>query len=80
MEQLTLMQHEITQLLEKGGFTVKIWEKSGEIGETYFLGVTWTKDQDKYKLKFIFNLSKRYRGTHLKKILQWRIWETRPTS
>jgi len=52
----------IQTLLKMGGFEIKSWENSGDVGISKYLGVTWDRKPDLFFLKFKLNLSKRYRG------------------
>ena len=41
MEELADLQDEIGKILNKGGFQIKSWERSGETGTSKYLGMTW---------------------------------------
>ena len=57
-----MLQQEIERILNKGGFLIKSWEKSGEEGTSKYLGMTWDRLKDLYSLKFRLNLHKKSRG------------------
>jgi len=59
---LSTLQREIEKLLNKGGFSIKSWEKSGEDGTSKYLGMSWNRLKDLYSLKFRLNLHKKSRG------------------
>ena len=59
---LSTLQQEIERILNKGGFLIKSWEKSGEEGTSKYLGMTWDRLKDIYSLKFRLNLHKKSRG------------------
>ena len=59
---LSMLQQEIERILNKGGFLIKSWEKSGEEGTSKYLGMTWDRLKDVYSLKFRLNLHKKSRG------------------
>ena len=61
-EELSALQQEIEKILNKGGFLIKSWEKSGEDGVSKYLGMTWDRLRDLYSLKFCLNLHKKSRG------------------
>jgi len=62
VEEVSELQQEIGNILEKGGFHIKSWECSGETGSSKYLGMTWDRHQDCYILKFRLNLHKKSRG------------------
>ena len=51
-EELSALQQEIEKILNKGGFLIKSWEKSGEDGVSKYLGMTWDRLRDLYSLNF----------------------------
>ena len=57
-----ILQVEINNILQKGGFCVKSWECSGEDGVSKYLGMNWDRLNDHYLLKFRLNLHKKSRG------------------
>jgi len=59
---LSTMQQEIEKILNKGGFSIKSWERSGENGTSKYLGMSWNRLKDSYSLKFRLNLHKKSRG------------------
>ena len=59
---LSTLQREIEKLLNKGGFSIKSWEKSGEDGTSKYLGMSWNRLKDLYSLKFRLILHKKSRG------------------
>ena len=59
---LSTLQLEIEKILNKGGFSIKSWEKSGENGTSKYLGMSWNRLKDLYSLKFRLNLHKKSRG------------------
>ena len=52
LEELSAIQQEIEKILNKGGFLIKSWEKSGEDGVSKYPGMTWDRLRDLYSLKF----------------------------
>ena len=58
-------QDAITTVLGRGGFRIKGFETRAGGGEMKYLGVTWCKDDDTYKLKFRLNLGRVDRGEKL---------------
>ena len=62
MEELTDLQDEIGKILNKGGFQIKSWERSGQTETSKYLGMTWNRLKDQYLLKFRLNLHKKSRG------------------
>ena len=59
---LSTLQQEIERILNRGGFFIKSWEKSGENGTRKYLGMKWDRLKDLYSLKFRLNLHKKSRG------------------
>ena len=59
---LSTLQQEIEKILNKGGFSIKSWERSGENGTSKYLGMSWNRLKDSYSLKFRLNLHKKSRG------------------
>ena len=59
--ELSSLQQEIERILNRGGFSIKSWEKSGENGTSKYLGMTWDRFRDLYSLKFHLNLQKKSR-------------------
>ena len=59
---LSTLQQEIERILNRGGFFIKSWEKSGENGTSKYLGMTWDRLKDLYSLKFRLNLHKKSCG------------------
>ena len=59
---LSTLQQEIERILNRGGFFIKSWEKSGENETSKYLGMTWDRLKDLYSLKFRLNLNKKSRG------------------
>ena len=59
---LSTLQLEIEKILNKGGFSIKSWERSGENGTSKYLGMSWNRLKDLYSLKFRLNLHKKSRG------------------
>ena len=59
---LSTLQQEIERILNRGGFFIKSWEKSGENGTSKYLGMKWDRLKDLYSLKFRLNLHKKSRG------------------
>ena len=57
-----ILQDKINKILQKGGFSIKSWECSGENGASKYLGMTWDCLNDHYQLKFRLNLHKKSRG------------------
>ena len=62
--ELTTLQQEIERILNRGGFSIKSWEKSGENGISKYLGMTWDRVRDLYSLKFCLNLQRSPVGFH----------------
>ena len=60
--EIKLIKCEIDKILSKGGFSIKSWECSGEDGSSKYLGMTWSRKDDRYLLKFHLNLYKKFRG------------------
>ena len=58
-------QDAIKMVLGRGGFRIKGFETLAGGGEMKYLGVTWCKDDDTYKLKFRLNLGRIDRGKRL---------------
>ena len=56
------LQQEIERILNRGGYFIKSWEKSGENGTSKFLGMTLDRLKDLYSLKFRLNLHKKSCG------------------
>ena len=61
-DELSALQQEIEKILNKGGFLIKSWEKSGEDGVSKYLGMMWDRLRDLYSLKFCLNLHKKSCG------------------
>ena len=59
--EIKLLKCEIDKILSKGGFSIKSWECSGEDGSSKYLGMTWSRKDDRYLLKFRLNLYKKFR-------------------
>ena len=49
--QISLLQSEISKILNKGGFHIKSWECSGENGTSKYLGMTWDRLNPKIPFK-----------------------------
>ena len=60
--ELSTLQQEIERILNRGGFFIKSWEKSGKDGTSNYLGMMWGRLRDLYSLKFCLNLHKKFRG------------------
>ena len=61
-DELFALQQEIEKILNKGGFLIKSWEKSGKDDVSKYLGMTWDRLRDLNSLKFCLNLHKKSRG------------------
>jgi len=60
--ELSTLQQETERILNRGGFFIKSWGKSGENGTSKYLGMTWDRLRDLYSLKFRLNLHKKSCG------------------
>ena len=58
-------QEAITKVLGQGGFRIKGFETRDQGGDMKYLGVTWCRDDDTYKLKFRLNLGRVDRGERM---------------
>ena len=61
-DELFALQQEIEKILNKGGFLIKSWEKSGKDDVSKYLGMTWDRLRDLNSLKFCLNLHKKSCG------------------
>ena len=59
---LSTLHQEIERILNRGGFFIKSWGKSGENGTSKYLGMMWDRLKDLYSLKLRLNLHKKSRG------------------
>ena len=62
---LSALQDEIGKILRKGDFHIKAWESSGEEECSKYLGMTWSRKDDGYLLKFRLNLHQKICGIPL---------------
>ena len=64
-ELLSELQDKIKKILKKGDFHIKAWESSGEEECSKYLGMTWSRNDDRYLLKFRLHLLQKIQGIPL---------------